>query len=107
MISLTEPAQHELARIMGEDGKDSRGIRLGVKGGGCSGYSYVMQFESGKREDDHVINEERIPIYIDKKSFELLDGLGIDYENDLLNKGFKFSNPNATQSCGCGTSFSV
>lgn len=107
MISLSESAQCELERIMTEEGKNSKGIRLGVKGGGCSGFTYVMSFETNQRENDNVVNDDRVPIFIDPKSLIYLEGIQIDFLSDLLNRGFKFDNPNATQSCGCGTSFSV
>ncbi len=107
MITLTESAQRELERIMREEGSRNKGIRLGVKGGGCSGFTYVMEFEDDKREHDTVLNEERVPIFVDSKSLNYLDGIEIDYLSDLLNRGFKFNNPNAVKSCGCGTSFSV
>ncbi len=107
MITLTETAQRQLERIISREGGNSNGIRLGVKGGGCSGFTYVMELEKDKRDRDLVINENRVPIFVDPKSLFYLDGLEIDYMNDLLNGGFKFKNPNATKSCGCGTSFSV
>jgi len=107
MIHLTEAAQQEMERIMANEGKGHRGIRLGVKGGGCSGFSYVMTFAEAQGDRDQVMNETRVPIYIDEKSLFYLDGLEIDYATDLLNRGFKFINPNASKSCGCGTSFAV
>lgn len=107
MISLTESAQSELARIMREEGDSHKGIRLGVKGGGCSGFTYVMGFEDEPRENDQVLNQERTPIFVDAKSMTYLDGIQIDFLSDLLNRGFKFNNPNAAKSCGCGTSFAV
>lgn len=107
MIEVTESAQGEFKRIMQEEGKDHAGIRLGVKGGGCSGYSYVMDFVKDPKDSDTLFNGERTPIYIDPKSLDLIDGIVIDFSSDLLNRGFKFKNPNATQSCGCGTSFAV
>ena len=106
-IELTEAAQTELKRIMGDEGASHRGVRIGVKGGGCSGFTYVMQFEDKKREFDNLVNEERVPVFIDAKSSLYLDGMQIDFAIDLLNRGFKFNNPNASKSCGCGTSFSV
>ena len=107
MVILTESAQMELRRIMGSEGESNKGIRLGVKGGGCSGFSYVMQFADNTQETDVVINEDRVPLYIDPKSMVYLDGIQIDYQSDILNRGFRFNNPNATKSCGCGTSFAV
>ena len=108
MIKITERAQQELKRIMREDCKDnSVGIRLGIKGGGCSGFNYIMQFEKEKRDFDTVFNSENTPLFIDAKSLMYLEKIEIDFETDLLNSGFKFNNPNAAKTCGCGTSFSV
>lgn len=107
MISFTESAQSELERIMNQEGKGKSGIRLGVKGGGCSGFTYVMQFEEKPRENDAVLNGDRTPVFVDPKSSIYLNGIQIDYTSDLLNRGFKFNNPNAVKSCGCGTSFAV
>ncbi len=107
MINLTDAAQNELKRIMSQEGEGNKGVRLGVKGGGCSGFTYVMDFANHPKEGDHVLNENTVPIFIDAKSLDYLDGMEIDYMSDLLNRGFKFNNPNATKSCGCGTSFAV
>jgi len=107
MINLTEAAQSELKRIMSQEGSGKTGVRLGVKGGGCSGFTYVMDFENQPRDGDQVLNENTVPIFIDSKSLGYLDGMEIDFMSDLLNRGFKFNNPNAAKSCGCGTSFSV
>ena len=107
MIEFTEAAQNELKRIMAGEGKGQTGIRLGVKGGGCSGFTYVMSFENESRDGDSVLNEDATPVFVDNKSMLYLDGLRIDFVTDLLNRGFKFQNPNASQSCGCGTSFAV
>ncbi|PIE89312.1 MAG: iron-sulfur cluster assembly accessory protein [Acidobacteria bacterium] len=108
MLKITDRAQDELKRIMREEcTDDSTGIRLGIKGGGCSGFNYVMQFEKEKRDFDTVFNEEHTPIFIDAKSLMYLENMEIDFESDILNSGFKFINPNASKTCGCGTSFSV
>ena len=107
MITLTETAQLELKRILDHEGKGKAGIRLGVKGGGCSGFTYAMDFADGPREGDKVYNSDRVPIYIDPKSMMLIQGIEIDYATDMFNRQFKFNNPNATASCGCGTSFAV
>ena len=108
MITISGRAQEEFRRIMREESHDgAQGIRIGIKGGGCSGFSYVMQFESEAREFDKVFNEEEVPLYIDAKSLVYLNNMEIDYETDLLNRGFKFVNTNAVKSCGCGTSFAV
>jgi len=107
MISFTDAAQNDLDRIMNQEGRGKSGIRLGVKGGGCSGFTYVMQFEEQPRETDEVLNGDRTPVFVDPKSGTYLNGIQIDFTSDLLNRGFKFNNPNAVKSCGCGTSFAV
>jgi len=83
---------------------DGFGLRVGVQPGGCSGYSYLLDIDE-RDEDDVVIELEGLEVYMDPKSHQMLDGLRIDYETSLLGGGFKFENPNATKSCGCGTSF--
>ncbi len=107
MINLTEAAQLELERILSQEAADKKGIRLGVKGGGCPGFTYVMDFEDNARENDTVLNEDRTPVFVDGRSMTLLEGLEVDFVTDILNRGFRFNNPNASQSCGCGTSFAV
>lgn len=107
MITLTDAAQNELDRILQNEGKGNKGIRLGVKGGGCSGFTYVMDFAKEERDGDQIFNGGRTPVFVDAKSLTYLDNLEIDFSSDLLNRGFKFRNPNATKSCGCGTSFAV
>lgn len=107
MVTLTQAAQFELSRIMNDEGKGNVGVRLGVKGGGCSGFTYVMEFVTGGKEGDSVFNEGQTPVFVDRKSMVYLQGIEIDFENDILNRGFRFNNPNAAQSCGCGTSFAV
>lgn len=107
MITLTESAQLELSRILSAEGAGKKGIRMGVKGGGCSGFTYVLDLSEGPRDNDQIFNNDRVPIYIDPKSLMMIDGIEIDYTTDMFNRAFKFSNPNATASCGCGTSFAV
>ncbi len=83
------------------------GLRLGVIGGGCSGHSYSMRLEARPRESDHVFAFAGVRVFIDPKSFVFLKGMTLDYEETLIRQGFNFINPNATRSCGCGTSFST
>jgi iron-sulfur cluster assembly protein len=83
-------------------------LRLGIKGGGCSGFSYVIQFEdNAPRERDIVFEEHGVKVIVDKKSLVYLNGTTLDWEKSLLKKGFKFVNPNEKSTCGCGHSFSV
>jgi iron-sulfur cluster assembly protein len=89
-------------------GTPGAAIRLGIKGGGCSGFSYVIQFEDGvPRERDYAYDVEGVRFVIDKKSFVYLAGSVFDYEKTLMFQGFKFRNPNEASSCGCGHSFTV
>jgi iron-sulfur cluster assembly protein len=82
------------------------GLRLGVQGGGCSGMSYLLRFETQSDEDDKIFEFGDVRVFIDPKSFVYLRGMVLDWEDTLMRQGFLFNNPNATKSCGCGTSFS-
>lgn len=106
-ITLTDAAQREVRRILDSQGKPTWGLRVGVKDGGCSGLSYVLDIEEQERADDRVFDCGGIRVFCDPKSYLFLNGLIIDYSSSLLNGGFKFSNPNAVRSCSCGTSFST
>lgn len=108
LISLTVKAADEVRRILAEKNMSSEtGLRVSVKGGGCSGMTYVLDFsESGEANDREVLSSG-VKVYVDETALDFVGGLEIDFVDDLLNRGFKFSNPNASHSCGCGTSFSV
>ena len=86
---------------------ESHGLRVGVKGGGCSGFTYVLGFDAEPRQEDKIIESEGIKIFIDPKSLSYLSGTQLDFQDDLNGKGFVFSNPHATKTCGCGSSFGV
>jgi iron-sulfur cluster assembly protein len=106
-IKFTEGAINELKRIMNEPSFDrSKMLRIGVKGGGCSGLSYVLGFE-GKKENDTVYEFEDLTFVIDKAHELYLHGMEIDWQGGLNSRGFTFQNPNASKTCGCGTSFAV
>ena len=83
------------------------GMRVGVKGGGCSGLSYSMTFDRQPRERDRVFVFGGVRVFVDPKSFIYLHGITLDYEQTLMRQGFNFINPNSSRSCGCGSSFSV
>lgn len=107
-ISLTEKAEFRLRAVLhnsGDENSASRGIRLSVKDGGCSGYEYGMEITNTAKPDDLVIQQGKIPIYIDAKNASLLEGIVIDFVDGVMESGFKFINPNATDTCGCGKSF--
>jgi iron-sulfur cluster assembly protein len=82
------------------------GLRLGVMGGGCSGLSYSIKFDTRPRERDRVYNFDGVRVFVDPKSFLYLHGMTLDYEETLMRQGFNFINPNSSRSCGCGSSFS-
>ena len=107
MIKLSENAAQKLNDIFSGKEKKPLGIRAGVKGGGCSGFSYYLDFVLEKDEKDRELESGGIKIYVDPKSFLYLMGTEIDYVDGLSGKGFKFNNPNAKRTCGCGESFSV
>ena len=106
---LTETAIEELTRIFEEQNfdKSNTWIKIGMKGGGCSGFTYILDFCERKDEFDLEYEEEGIKLVIDKKSDFFMQGVTIDFNTSLLDRGFKFINPQATSTCGCGVSFSV
>ena len=106
-IILTEEAVIQLKRIMKEQNvPEEYGLRVGVKGGGCSGFSYILGFDVQK-EKDTVSESNGIKVFMEKSHGLYLIGMEIDWHNGLENRGFVFNNPNATDSCGCGSSFSA
>lgn len=106
-ILLTDGAVEQLKRIMQEQNvPEEYGLRVGVKGGGCSGFSYVLGFDVQK-EKDTVSYTKGIKVLMEKSHGIYLIGMEIDWLNGLDNRGFAFNNPNAQESCGCGTSFSA
>ena len=106
-ISLTPAAVEYVKRIRGTEQKDGQALRVGVKAGGCSGYSYFLGFTAERRPSDLVLEYEGLTVYVDPRSLEVLDGTTIDYERGLLGAGIQFKNPRAKKSCGCGDSFSL
>lgn len=104
MITLTELAANKIKTLLTE--KQETGIRAGVQGGGCSGFTYQLKFDNQK-ENDKVIISEGVNLYVDPKSYLYLMGTQIDFVDELNQTGFKFVNPNAKRTCGCGESFSV
>ena len=105
IVSITEKAKIQIEKIFQEQGQ-GRGLRLAVIGGGCSGLSYKIDFDD-KREHDNVIDLGNVKVYIDPKSTIYLKSVELDFKDGLDGKGFVFQNPNATNTCGCGESFSV
>jgi iron-sulfur cluster assembly accessory protein len=106
-VTLTEGAIKELNRLMKEPDFDkNQFLRVGVKGGGCSGLSYLLGFDN-KEEDDEVYEIAHIPVVMKKAHGLYLHGMEVDFSNGLNARGFVFKNPNASSTCGCGTSFAV
>jgi iron-sulfur cluster assembly protein len=109
-IQLSEAAAKEIKTIIQQQELPSEKTRLrvGVKGGGCSGFSYLLDLtEEDPAETDEQMESQGVPILIDNKSLLYLDGTEIDFRDEVMGRGFVFKNPNATSSCGCGSSFNV
>lgn len=105
-VKITPTACDEVKKLILGESKPEIGLRLGVKGGGCSGLSYDIKF-TPKENGDTVIAMEGFNVFMDAKSIIYLKGMQLDYQGGLNGKGFVFSNPNATSTCGCGESFSL
>ncbi len=107
-VFVSSIAAEQIKLQLEKRGTPNSYLRLGIKGGGCSGFSYVLQFEDDlPRDKDFVFEEHNIKIVVDKKSLVYLNGSTLDWEKTLLKQGFKFNNPNEKSSCGCGHSFTV
>ena len=108
-LVVTEKALAKIKVAMAKEAisPEQGGLRVGVQGGGCSGLSYNIRFDSQPQEHDRIFQFGEVRIFIDPKSFIYLHGMTLDYEESLMHQGFVFKNPNAQKSCGCGTSFSA
>ena len=106
-ILVTKNAVERLRDAMKSDKKENYFLRMSVEGGGCSGMTYKMDFDDKKKEFDKVFESNGLTIICDLKSWLYLKDVKVDYSDDLLNGGFKITNPNAERTCGCGTSFSA
>ncbi len=108
MITVSENAKQHALELMKADNKpEGSFIRVGVEGGGCSGLSYMLEFDNNMKEGDQAFEDKGIKIVVDRKSFLYLVGTELEYSGGLNGKGFIFKNPNASRTCGCGESFSV
>lgn len=105
-ISLTARAAKRINEIMGSEPPGSS-LRISVNGGGCSGFSYAFDVEQTRTNDDFAIERDGATVLVDPVSLEYMGGATIDFVNDLIGQSFKIENPQATSSCGCGTSFSL
>lgn len=107
-IALTERAAEKIKEIFkSRDMPEGAALRVGVKGGGCSGFSYTLDVTDKPADDDQVFESSGLRVVCDPKSYLYLNGTEVDYDGDLLKGGFVFNNPNAKRSCGCGASFST
>jgi iron-sulfur cluster assembly protein len=112
-IELTETAAREISTIVKQQAEagsldpEKIALRVGVKGGGCSGFSYILDLTEQTRDTDEVFEQHGIKIVCDPKSYLYLNGTTVDFKDEVMGRGFVFNNPNATSSCGCGSSFSA
>ena len=108
-VILTEGAAREVMKIIEEQelDKDKVRLRVGVKGGGCSGFSYILDLTESQKDSDEVFEQHGVKVICDPKSLLYLAGVTVDFKDEIMGRGFVFNNPNATNSCGCGSSFAV
>ncbi len=106
-ITLTPAAVDHIKRLLAKEGAGGRALRIGVKAGGCSGFSYFLGFTSDRKAQDIVLEYDGLSVYVDPRSMEVLDGTVVDYQRGLLGAGIQFRNPRAKKTCGCGDSFTV
>jgi len=108
-LSVTEPAAEEIKKFMsGEEGlPETAGLRVRVVPGGCSGFQYSLNIEEESRQGDFILEEKGVRLFVDMFSAQYLNGVQIDYVTNVMGSGFTFTNPNATGSCGCGSSFTA
>jgi iron-sulfur cluster assembly protein len=108
MITVNDSAKLQVEKLLNEEGLPNGSfVRVGVKGGGCSGLMYEMDFDNERKEGDQEFEDKGVKIVVDKKSFLYLVGTELRYSGGLNGKGFEFYNPNANRTCGCGESFSL
>ncbi len=108
MIHVSDTAKAQVAKLKGDQEVAADAfIRVGVKGGGCSGLTYQLDFDTTQKEDDKVFQDNEVTIVVDKKSFLYLVGTTLEYSGGLNGNGFSFVNPNASRTCGCGESFAI
>ena len=107
MVVVTDAAAEKIKALIDKDGHVQGGLRMGVMGGGCSGFQYKLEVAEGSGDMDHVFETKGVKIFIDMKSSLYLNGVTLDYHDGLMGAGFKIENPNARTTCGCGESFSA
>ena len=108
MVTITQTAEEKIKELINEEPEEEIvGLRIYVKGGGCSGYQYGMSFESKTEDDDTVIEKDGVKVIVDSQSAPMLQGAEVDYVDSLQGAGFAIKNPQAKSTCGCGSSFST
>ncbi len=106
-VTLTENAAKRVAHLRQLEGDDGLMLRVEVNGGGCSGFQYKIDFDSKVKDDDHKFERDGVYLLVDDVSLDLMDGAEVDFVEELIGASFQINNPNATASCGCGTSFNI
>jgi iron-sulfur cluster assembly protein len=106
-ITISEKAAKQIRQLQGQKASSKGGLRVGVKGGGCSGLSYYIDWADEPGKYDEVLDEEGARVFIDPKSAVFLKGATLDYKSSLMQSGFVFNNPNVKTACGCGDSFTI
>ena len=107
IISLSENAAGRIKEIMSSAEKDSIGVRVGVKSGGCAGMSYIMEYAKTQQPNDELIEDKGVKVFIDPSAIMYLLGTEMDYKVEEFSSSFVFNNPNETERCGCGESFKI
>lgn len=107
MITITQEAANKVKQLMSKEPEPVKLLRVGVRGGGCSGFSYSLEFSNETKENDIVVEAHGLTVVCDPKSLKFLEEVELYYDTNLLGGGFKFRNPNAQRTCSCGESFSV
>ncbi|TPV95788.1 MAG: iron-sulfur cluster assembly accessory protein [Myxococcales bacterium FL481] len=105
-VTVTARAARVMRDQLTRRGTPDAAVRVGIRGGGCTGYSYLFEFEDQPRDNDHIVEIGGVRVVVDPKSLVLLDGTEVDFETGMRGHGFRFNNPNVKQSCGCGDSIS-
>ena len=107
MITVTDAAAGKIRALLQKEGNPTHGLRVAVRGGGCSGFQYHLEFEETPREMDQVVESKGVRVFVDPKSSLYLNGVVLNFDDGLMGSGFQIENPNARTTCGCGESFSI
>ena len=107
MITVTDGAADKIKGLLDKEENPQKGLRVAVKGGGCSGFQYHLEFEEAPKEMDQVIEAKGVRVFVDPKSSLYLNGVVLNFDDGLMGSGFQIENPNARTTCGCGESFGI